>query len=68
MNTFLNGHKTKIAGLGAILSAVGFFLTEGLKDGLQINDLTLLLAGVSAGLTVLGLGGKINKLIDAIKK
>ena len=68
MNKFLDGHKTKLAGIGSILAAVGYFLTEGLKDGFQIADLTTLLAGVAAGLAILGLGGKFNKLIDAIKK
>ena len=68
MNKFLDGNKTKLAGLGAILTAVGYFLTESLKDGFQISDITTLLAGVAAGLAVLGLGGKLQKLIDAIKK
>ena len=68
MNHFLNGQKTKIAGLGTILTAIGYFLTESLKDGFQISDLTVLATGVLAGLTVLGIGGKLNKLIDALKK
>ena len=68
MNNFLNGQKTKIAGLGTILTAIGYFLTESLKDGFQISDLTVLATGVLAGLTVLGIGGKLNKLIDALKK
>jgi hypothetical protein len=68
MNKFLDGNKTKLAGLGAILTAIGYFLTESLKDGFQISDLTTLATGIIAGLTVLGLGGKLNKLIEALKK
>ena len=68
MNKFLDGQKTKLAGLGTILTAVGYFLTESLKDGFQIGDLTTLIAGVTAGLAILGIGGKFNKLIDALKK
>lgn len=68
MNKFLDGHKTKLAGLGTILTAVGYFLTESLKDGFQIADLTTLLGGIAAGLAVLGLGGKLQKLIEALKK
>ena len=68
MNKFLDGQKTKLAGLGTILTAVGYFFTESLKDGFQIGDLTTLIAGVMAGLAILGIGGKFNKLIDALKK
>ena len=68
MEKFLDGQKTKIAGLGAILVSVGNFLTTGLADGFQFSDLTTLLTGVVAGLAVLGLGGKLNKLIDTLKK
>ena len=68
MNKFLDGQKTKLAGLGTILTAVGYFLTESLKDGFQIGDLTTLVGGLAAGLAVLGLGCKIQKLIDALKK
>lgn len=68
MNKFLDGQKTKLAGLGTILTAVGYFLTESLKDGFQIGDVTTLIAGVTAGLAILGIGGKFNKLIDALKK
>ena len=68
MNKFLDGYKTSLAGVGGILTAVGFFLTEGLKDGLQVGDITTLLAGIVAALAVLGLGGKLQKLIEALKK
>jgi len=68
MNKFLDGQKTKLAGLGTILTAVGYFLTESLKDGFQIGDVTTLIAGVTAGLAILGIGGKFNKLIEALKK
>ena len=68
MNKFLDGYKTSLAGIGAILTAVGYFLTEGLKDGFQIADLTTLLTGVLAGLAILGIGGKFQKLIEALKK
>lgn len=68
MNKFLDGYKTSLAGIGGILTAVGYFLTEGLKDGFQFSDIATLLAAVAASLAVLGIGGKLQKLIEAIKK
>ena len=68
MNKFLDGYKTSLAGIGTILTAVGFFLTESLKDGFQISDITVLLTGIMAGLAILGFGGKLQKLIEALKK
>ena len=68
MNKFLDGYKSSLAGIGTILTAIGYFLTEGLKDGFQIADITTLAAGVLAGLAILGIGGKLQKLIEALKK
>lgn len=66
MNKWLDGYKSRLAGIGGILAAVGYFLSEGLKDGLQLSDIVTLLGGVAAGLAVLGLAGKLNKVIEAL--
>ena len=66
MNTWLDGKKTLFGGIGIILSAVGYFLSTSLSDGLQINDVLTLLTGVAGGLAVLGLGGKLQKVINAL--
>lgn len=64
MNKWLDGHKTKLAGVGGILTALGYFLTTSLADGFQFSDLVTLFGGISAALAVLGLGGKLNKLME----
>lgn len=68
ISRWLDGKKTLLSGIGAILVTVGTFLTTGLSDGFQWSDLNALGAGLVAGLGLLGLGGKLQKLIDAIKK
>lgn len=68
INKALDGKKTLLGGIGGILTVLGYFLTTGLADGLQIADIVKLGAGLSAGLAVLGFGGKLQKLIDAVKK
>ena len=67
MNKFLDNHKSKLGGVGLILASLGYFLNQGLADGFQFSDLTTLLAGVASGMAVLGLAGKLHKLLEVFK-
>ena len=67
LNTFLDGKKTLIAGIAGLLTTIGAFLTS-LGDGFQFSDLQTLGVGLVASLGLLGLGGKLQKLLDVVKK
>ena len=65
INKFLDGKKGTIAGMALILGSLTTFLNM-LSDGLQLNDIAILVKGLGAGLMVFGLGGKLQKLIEAL--
>jgi len=56
---FLSGYRTILAGFGAIGLGV-YLLTEGkIEEGA---------ASITAGLMAFGLGGKLDKVADAVKE
>ncbi len=78
----LDGHKTKIGGVGAILGGVvtclggiiGFLGNYFPEQGLPAMDIDTVLTtlglgwtGIAAGFATLGLGGKAEKLKTAIE-
>lgn len=66
VNKWLNGKKMFLGGI----AAVGVFLTvvaNQLQDGIQVSDAQPILISLSAVLLAFGLGGKLQKLIDALK-
>lgn len=67
LNKWLNGKKTILgifAGIVAFLST----LSEVLSDGIQVADLNVIMAGVSALLVAIGLGHKAQKIEETLKK
>jgi hypothetical protein len=66
INKWLDGKKTLLGGVAAF----GVFLTvvaNQLQDGIQMADAQPILIAASAVLLAFGLGGKLQKLIDALK-
>ena len=66
ISKFFDGKKTFMAGLAGL----GVFLTvvtTQLADGFQAADIQPLLVALMTFLTIFGIGGKIQKLIDATK-
>lgn len=65
--SFLDGYKTKLAGVGAILLGLSTIVTSLGTGAIHGHD--LMNGGMIAlgGLTALGVGGKLQKMIDAIK-
>ncbi len=63
----LDGYKTKLAGIGGLLlglSMVAASLGTGAVHGQDILNGVLVALG---GLATLGVGGKLQKFIDAVK-
>jgi hypothetical protein len=61
----MTGWKTKVAGLAAICTGLGL-----VGSGLAAGDAERIVAGLITalgGLSVLGLGHKVDKLIDVLK-
>lgn len=66
INRWLDGKKMFLGGV----AATGVFLTvvaNQLQDGLQVADAQPILLALSGVLLAFGLGGKLQKLIDALK-
>lgn len=66
INGWLDGKKTALAGSVALLGAISGFLVL-LQNGLQVNDLVVLVKSLASSLMIFGFGGKLQKLIDALK-
>lgn len=67
MNTWLDGKKTLIAGIAAALTAIGTAIGT-FSDGFQVADLQVWGIALTAVMAIFGFGGKLQKLIDALKK
>lgn len=67
MNEWLNGKKTIIAGIAAALTGLGTAVGT-LQDGFQMADLQVWGIALTAVMAIFGFGGKLQKLIDALKK
>lgn len=65
INKWLDGKKSLIGGIASGLTTVGAFFLS-LQDGFQTADLVSLGSGVAATMAILGLGGKAQKIIDAL--
>ena len=63
---FLDGKKTIIAGISAALTALALAIGS-LSDGLQLADLQVWGGAITAIMTIFGLGGKLQKIINALK-
>ena len=66
ISKLLDGHKTKIAAISAALTGLGAAIGT-LQDGFQLGDLQIWGIAVTAVMTIFGIGGKLQKLIDAAK-
>lgn len=62
INKWLDGKKTILGGLAALLTGIGSFITDITTNGFQMGDLTILGAAISAAMLAWGLGNKLNKL------
>ena len=67
MNEWLDGKKTWIAGIAAALTGLGTAVGT-LQDGFQMADLQVWGTAITAVMVIFGFGGKLQKLIDALKK
>ncbi len=66
INKFLDGKKTLLAGIAGF----GVFLTSittQLSDGFQASDIQPILVAFMVFMAIFGIGGKLQKLIDATK-
>lgn len=64
----LDGHKTQIGSIGAILLGVVHLLAETFPDaGLPKATLNQAMLEITGGLTGLGIGGKLQKQTDAMQ-
>ena len=66
MNTFLDGKKTLIGGIGVILTAIGGLCAAIAAHGFNLADALVALKLAAGGIIALGLGGKIQKVLDAL--
>lgn len=67
MNQWLEGKKTLLASIAGFLTTAGTFILS-LQDGFQIADLQILGVGIFASLGVLGVGGKLQKIVEALNE
>ena len=67
INKWLDGKKTIIAGFGAV-GAFLVVLAGALQDGIQTSDLQPVLISFATAMAIFGFGGKLQKLIDVLKK
>lgn len=67
MNQWLNGKKTLIAGIAAALTALGTAVGT-LQDGFQVADLQIWGVAFAAVMAIFGLGGKLQKIIEALNE
>ncbi len=62
----LDGYKTKIGGIGSILTGLAAVAAGLASAPLDFHMIWAGVAGVVGGFVALGIGGKLQKLIDAI--
>ena len=67
MFNWANGYKS-IIGIVAGIAAFSLVITKALSDGFQFADVEVILAGLSALLIAIGLGGKAERILSALKK
>lgn len=67
MNSWLDGKKTLIAGIAAALTALGTAVGT-LQDGFQITDLQVWGIAFVSVMTIFGIGGKLQKIIEALNE
>jgi len=65
INKWLDGKKNLIGGIAGLCTTAGLFLNS-LQDGFQLTDLKVLGIGFAASMVALGLGGKLQKVIEAL--
>ena len=64
---FLDGYKTKIGGVGFIGTGITLMASAFGGPSFDIKLFGEGLVSFLTGLTALGIGGKVQKLIDAVK-
>jgi len=67
INRQLDGFKTTIGIIGGVATFV-LVVVNVLQDGLQTDDVQVIMAGFSVLMIAIGLGHKAKKIEDAIKK
>lgn len=63
MKDWLEGKKTLIGGIAALLTGIAAFLNSIVLDGFQFADLQILGGAIAAFMVVIGLGSKLERLI-----
>lgn len=63
----MNGWKTKAAGIGAILGGAALAISGLVGDKFDFESIKQGVAGIVAGLGMLGLGHKLDKNTAALK-
>lgn len=63
--TWLDGKKTKISGISGILASLAALLHVLANPPIVLTDVGAAIAGILASLAVLGIGGKMQKIVDA---
>ena len=67
IQNWLDGKKTLIGGISALLTGLAAFLNS-LGDGLQFADLSILGGTIATFLVVIGLGHKLEKVSKLLGK
>ena len=67
MNKWLDGKKTKLAGIAATLTALGTIVGT-LQDGFQVADLQVWGISITGVMVIIGFGGKFQKIIEALNE
>ena len=67
INKMLDGKKTLIAGIAALLTALGTAVGT-LQDGFQVSDLQVWGIAFAGVMAIFGFGGKLQKIIEALNE
>lgn len=67
MNNWLDGKKTLIAGLAAVLTGLGTAVGT-LQDGFQVADVQVWGIALASVFAIFGFGGKLQKIIEALNE
>lgn len=64
----MEGWKTKLGGVGAVLTGIGLIIAGVLADPMDGTKIIEGIAAISAGFVALGLGHKADKLKTEVKR